>query len=653
MVLFLEEIETIFKETLLANMNTPTTMENASTDYSKQALPHFKGTIIKEVALDYTQEQIDTLGAMYETASVTNKQDNTADGKVIFIGEGDVIFDLGMKSDGVVPYNELKKDFPNLQVGDKVSLYIKRQENLEQKLEVSYKLAQLHHAWQMLQLAKENDTAVEGFVKRKIKGGLVLDVNGLEVFMPNSHIGNITPGSDDNLIGEKMSVSVVGIDTHKNNAVVSRKKFLAKEQEEQQRELMSTIERGKTLLGHINSIAKFGVFVNIGGGIKGLLSKYDISNIKSIDDVSKAQDEEGNPLFTIGEEIQVVVKDYNLDKLTIALSTKLFDWARLPDIIEPSSKVKGKIVDITQSLITLEIISGVHATLKASEVSHGYPRPLKKVFSIGQELEVEVLELNKEEELFTVSLKKLLPNPWAGNVEARYAPSTKHKGRICVLSKYSLLVELEQGVDGRISQEEISWTKKKPDLGALFKEGDQVEVIVTGVDTGNRIVDLSLRQLIENPWHSLQTQYALGSIHKAKILVRAENHFLIEAGEVQAYVHRREIPRKAQMGDTVDLYVADFIPEEQKVIFAAAKSSGHHKDEDSHEQAHQSNAPKAATLGDLGVLQKLKEDLAKKRKQDAEKKKPKVKQKGAIRAKAKSSKEKETAKKSPKNPTKE
>ena len=585
-----------------------------ATDSTSTSKKTTNSSFFKHVILDYTPDELDALMEIYNQAIPVNKDKEIIEGVVTDIDGRNVILDLNAKSDGIVSITEFK-DMPNLKIGDQVEVFVVEQEDIKGQFIVSRKKAKLLQAWEKLHEIKESGESIQGLVKRRIKGGVVMNILGLEVFLPGSQI-NVTQTTDfDSLVGCLLDVVVVKINKNKDNAVVSRKALIERELNKQRKEIIGKLQKGQVLLGVPKNATPFGIFLDL-GGITGLLHKNDIACSKRIENLSEAKNEAGEPLFELEKEMEVAVKDFDLEKNHISLSTKLLYWAKLPEEIQPDNKIKVTVQDLTTNYALVEVIKGVTAILHASEISHSnrFKNP-QKILKIGEEIEVKVLSIDREKEEFTVSIKQLQPNPWEEDISTQYAPYTKHTGQVYAITKMGVYLEIAPGIEGFLQNKQMSWTKRIQNPTELFKEGDAVEVMVIDIDTDAKLLQVSTRELEENPWSSFQETFTIGSQHQGNIIKIISNGAIVEVAHgVQCFIPNKDLGKKKPAeGEIIDLYVIDFIEEEQKIILSYNKVA-----QSTTSSAHTSmkNQKASATLGDLQVLQQLKKDLAAKNKED-------------------------------------
>ena len=529
---------------------------------------------------------------------------------VLAILDKDVIVDFHGKANGIVPLTEFK-DMPNLKVGDKVEVYVEQQENLHGELVVSRKKAQLFKAWLALIEAHETQQVLQGLVKRKITGGLVLEIFGIEVFLPGSHINTVQTKDFNQYVNTTLEVIVSKVNVKKQNVVVSRKLLLEKELIKQREKIIKNLQEGQVFSGVIEGIAKFGIFVNL-GAIVGFLYKKDIAWCSRIEDVTRLVDDKGNPAFEQGQKIDVAVKGFDIDKGQISLSTKMITWSYLPEDIVVGSRIKCVVKDMTDSYAIVEVIEGVSGFLHVSDMSYSYfCKEPKDVIALEKEIDVQVLDIDRERQDLRLGMKQLLPNPWEGEAIDKYQPGTCHKGKVCNFINKGLFVELEPGVKGFLHNKKLSWKKKLLEPTKLFPEGEECEVYILEVDKANKAMQLTWRKEEDNPWvdPAFQKLFAVDTKHEATVIKVAKGGVIVALPEgLERFISNKNMGKKntekAALGYKFDAFVVEFNPQEEKILLASSP-----REKNDRNEAY-STGKATATLGDIEVLRQLKEDLA-------------------------------------------
>jgi len=442
----------------------------------------------------YSKDKRDEMQNMYSGTVTTVDSGTVVEGAVVGINERDVILNIGFKSDGLVPLAEFK-DMPNLKIGDIVDLFIEEREDAMGQLVLSRRKAKLVKGWEYVQKALDNDLVIEGFVKRRTKGGLIVDVFGIEAFLPGSQI-DVKPIRDfDIYVNKAIEVKVVKINYTNDNVVVSHKVLIEKDLEQQKAAILTNLEKGQVLEGVIKNMTNFGVFIDL-GGVDGLLHITDISwgRINHPEEVLK-----------LDQTVKVVVLDFDGDKKRISLGMKQLTphpWDSLPAEIQVGSKVKGRIVNVADYGAFLELQSGVEGLIHVSEMSWSqHLRNPQDFLKVGDEVNAVVLTLDRDERKMSLGIKQLTEDPWTRqDVLSKYAVGTRHKGIVRNLTNFGLFIELEEGIDGLVHVSDLSWTKKIKHPSEFVKVGDTMEVQVLELDAANRRLALSHKHMEENPW---------------------------------------------------------------------------------------------------------------------------------------------------------
>lgn len=590
----------------------------------------------------YTPAEIEELMPFYNNVALVLAAYQIVKGKVISLNEKDVVLDINGKGDASIPLNECK-GIPDLKVGDHLEVYVVQQEDQKGDLVVSRKKAMLLKAWEKLTEAYTNKETLEGKVKRKIKGGLVLDILGIEVFLPGSLISTTQTTDFDEFLGHTLEVKVAKINKQKDNIVVSRKLIMEEAEEKQRKEILKNIERGQILSGTIKNITSFGVFVNL-GGITGLLHNSCMAWHKRVDHLKDAVDEEGKPIFELNNPIEVAVKDFNLEKGYISLSTRLLAWAKLPEDIVEGSKIKGVVKEIFDSYSVIEIMKGVAGTLHIAEMSYSKRiRHPEDVIHIGQEIESVVSSIDRENQDLRLSLKALQQDPWESDEVKQYKVGERYKAKVCSIFKHGAYLELMPGVEGVLSHKHMSWVKKINNMYHVCRIGEEMEVMILDVDHEHRLFQLGRRELEENPWLSaFKKIFTIGSVHEGIILKltpketqegqeSAIGGAIIELPySLQIFVPIKNLDaKKLKEGATGQFTVLKFFPDDQKLLLSQVKDTPEKKTTSNKSEPKSSRqrqyiaSQSASTLGDIGVLKQLKEELAKKDAEDRKKKREK------------------------------
>ncbi|AXE18207.1 30S ribosomal protein S1 [Runella rosea] len=534
-------------------------------------------------------------------------------GIVVGMNDREVILNIGSKSDGIVPRSEFR-DLTDLKIGDEIEVYIENQEDPNGQLVLSRKKARVITAWDNIQKSFDHDLVIDGFVKRRTKGGLIVDIYSIEAFLPGSQI-DVKPIRDfDIFVGKKMEVKVVKINHANNNVVVSHKVLIEKDLEAQRQQILTNLERGQVLEGVIKNMTKFGVFIDL-GGVDGLLH---------ITDISWGRINDPSDLLHLDQKINVVVLDFDEDKKRISLGMKQLQahpWEALSQEIEIGSRVKGKVVNVADYGAFLEIMPGVEGLIHVSEMSWSqHLRNPQDFLKIGDEVEAVVLTLDRNERKMSLGLKQLTADPWTRQeIIEKYAVGTVHKGVVRNLTNFGLFLELEEGIDGLVHVSDLSWTKKIKHPSDFIKVGEELEVMVLELDADNRRLSLSHKHLEENPWDTFESVFAVGSVHKCTIVAKGDKVATLELPYgIEGVCILKNLAKEdgtvGEIGESLDFKVAEFLKDEKRIVLSHTKT-WQEKEEPKVEE--KPKAPKVekpkdaekATLGDLEALSALKEQM--------------------------------------------
>ncbi|NVK50702.1 MAG: 30S ribosomal protein S1 [Cyclobacteriaceae bacterium] len=560
----------------------------------------------------YSKEQREQMAAMYEGTLNEITEKEVIKGTVVGVNDKDVIINIGFKSDGLVPLNEFR-DLESIKPGDEVEVFIEEQENALGQLILSRKKAKIVKAWQDIESAFENDSVIEGLVKRRTKGGLIVDIYGVEAFLPGSQI-DVKPIRDfDIYVGKKMEVKVVKINHANDNVVVSHKVLIEKDLEKQKAEILNNLEKGQVLEGVIKNMTNFGVFIDL-GGVDGLLH---------ITDISWGRINHPEEVLQLDQKVQVVVLDFDDDKKRISLGMKQLTahpWDSLAANLEVGSRVKGKIVNVADYGAFLELAPGVEGLIHVSEMSWSqHLRNPADFVKVGDEIEAVVLTLDKEERKMSLGIKQLTEDPWTKeDMATKYAVGTKHKGVVRNLTNFGLFLELEEGIDGLVHVSDLSWTKKIKHPSEFVKVGDELEVAVLELDVENRRLALGHKQLEENPWDTFETVFPVGSVHKCTVVSKNDKGAVLELpygleGFATSKNLEKEDGSQVEVGESLDFKVMEFSKDDKRIVLShtatfkedvkpAAKKAPKKK------EVTQEPVEKS-TLGDLDALAELKEKM--------------------------------------------
>ncbi len=515
----------------------------------------------------YSKTERTDLDKLYGGTVASVNESEVVEGTVVGINDRDVILNIGFKSDGLVPLAEFK-DMPNLKIGDIVDLFIEERENAMGQLVLSRRKAKLVKGWDYVQRALEKDEVIEGFVKRRTKGGLIVDVFGIEAFLPGSQI-DVKPIRDfDIYVNKSIEVKVVKINNTNDNVVVSHKVLIEKDLEQQKAVILTNLEKGQVLEGVIKNMTNFGVFIDL-GGVDGLLH---------ITDISWGRVSHPEELLKLDQTVKVVVLDFDGDKKRISLGMKQLTphpWESLSADIAIGSKVKGKIVNVADYGAFLELQPGVEGLIHVSEMSWSqHLRNPQDFIKVGDELSAVVLTIDREERKMSLGIKQLSEDPWTRQeILAKYAVSTRHKGIVRNLTNFGLFIELEEGIDGLVHVSDLSWTKKIKHPSEFTKVGESIDVQVLELDSANRRLALSHKHLEENPWDTFETIFTIGSTHKCTIISKNDKGVSLELpygieGFCSAKNLAKEDGGKIEAGEAHDFKVLEFSKDDRRIVLS-------------------------------------------------------------------------------------
>ena len=567
----------------------------------------------------YSSKEKEDLAKIYEDTLTTVEEKKVVHGTVVSMSDRDVVLNIGFKSDGLVSSSEFR-DTPDLKVGDQVEVYIEEQENSQGQLVLSRRKAKIVRAWELIQSALDDDNVIEGMVKRRTKGGLIVDVYGIESFLPGSQI-DVKPIRDfDVFVGKKMEVKVVKINYSNDNVVVSHKVLIEKDLEKQKAQILENLEKGQVLEGVIKNMTNFGVFIDL-GGVDGLLH---------ITDISWGRINDPAEVLNLDEKVNVVVLDFDDDKKRISLGMKQLTehpWDQLDAAIEVGSKVKGNIVNVADYGAFLELLPGVEGLVHVSEMSWSqHLRNPQDFISVGDSLEAVVLTLDREERKMSLGIKQLTEDPWTKqDVLTKYGVGTNHSGIVRNLTNFGLFIELEEGIDGLVHVSDLSWTKKIKHPSEFVKVGDELEVQVLELDIDNRRLALGHKQLEENPWDTFESVFSLGSEHKCSVLAKNDKGATLELpygleGVATNRHLKKEDGSNVGVGETLDFIVIEFSKDDKRIVLSHTNTHTKTVEKPAAPKKKPSGGSKSAvnklnkdseksTLGDLDALSALKSQM--------------------------------------------
>ncbi|MBR3712576.1 MAG: 30S ribosomal protein S1 [Bacteroidales bacterium] len=480
------------------------TKSNVSTmDFDWDNVSNKRGT-------NYSADERKTLEAKYDTTLSTIAANQVVEGKVIAKNSREVVVSVGYKSEGVIPMNEFRYN-PDIQVGDTVEVFVENQEDKNGSLVLSHKKARSLKSWDRVNEALANNEIIKGYIKCRTKGGMIVDVFGIEAFLPGSQI-DVKPIRDyDIYVGKTMEFKVVKINTEFRNVVVSHKALIEAELEQQKQEIISKLEKGQILEGTVKNITSYGVFIDL-GGVDGLIH---------ITDLSWGRVSHPEEIVKLDQKLQVVILDFDEEKKRIALGLKQLTphpWDALDPNLKVGDKVKGRVVVMADYGAFVEIAPGVEGLIHVSEMSWSqHLRQAQEFLKVGDEVEAVILTLDREERKMSLGIKQLKPDPWA-NIEEKYPIDSRHMAKVRNFTNFGVFVEIEEGVDGLIHISDLSWTKKIKHPNEFTSIGETIEVVVLDIDKENRRLSLGHKQLEENPWDTFETMFGVDTVHEGTIV---------------------------------------------------------------------------------------------------------------------------------------
>ena len=540
------------------------------------------------------------------------------EGTVISVDKKEVVVNIGYKSDGIIPASEFRYN-PDLKIGDKVEVYVESAEDKKGQLILSHKKARLSKSWDEVNAALEQDQVIQGFIKCRTKGGMIVDVFGIEAFLPGSQI-DVHPIRDYNqFVGKTMEFKVVKINQEFRNVVVSHKALIEQELEQQKKEIIGKLEKGQILEGTVKNITSYGVFVDL-GGVDGLIHITDLSWGR-VDDPHK--------VVELDQKLNVVILDFDDEKRRIALGLKQLSphpWDALDQSLKVGDHVKGKVVVIADYGAFVEIQPGVEGLIHVSEMSWSqHLRSAQDFLKVGDDVEAVILTLDRDERKMSLGIKQLREDPWE-NIETKYPVGSKHNAKVRNFTNFGVFVELEEGVDGLIHISDLSWTKKVKHPSEFTKVGEMIDVIVLDIDKENRRLSLGHKQLEDNPWDAFEEKYTVGSIHEGKITELLEKGAVVSLEEnVEGFATPKHLVKEdgsqAVNGETLPFKVIEFNKDSKRIILSHSRTFEDPAREEKKAAAKKTRAAKkddtpkienvaaSTTLGDIDALAQLKAQL--------------------------------------------
>ncbi|MEP6682747.1 MAG: 30S ribosomal protein S1 [Parafilimonas sp.] len=587
----------------------------------------FDWSVDKRNVTQYNKEEKEKYDHVYENTFVTIEDGEIVNGSVVALTKTDVVVNIGFKSDGLVSSNEFR-DNPGLKIGDIVEVMVVEKEDRDGNLHLSRKQARVYRAWERIVEVHKTGEVVTGYVTSKTKGGLIVDVFGLETFLPGSQI-DVKPVTDyDQFVGKTMEFKVVKINEAIKNAVVSHKALIESDIEAQRAEIISKLEKGQVLEGTVKNITDFGAFMDL-GGLDGLLY---------ITDISWGRISHPSEVVKMDQKLQVVVLDFDDDKKRISLGLKQLTphpWDVLPEFIHEDATVKGKVVNIEDYGAFLEILPGVEGLVHVSEITWANtPINAKEFFKLGDEHEAKIVTLDKDARKMSLSIKQLTEDPW-NNIETKFPEGSKHKGIVKNITPYGVFVELEPGIGGMIHISDLSWLKRFNHPGEYTKTGEEIDVLIMSIDKDNRKLQLGHKQLEEDPWTALQDTFAVGSVHEGTVVRKDDRGAIVQLPYgLEGFAPNRHLIKedgKSLVADeTAQFMVIEFDRNEKRILVSHTKIWEQAKAQEQESAKKEArvesektrktvktiqNKVEKATLGDLSALAEIKEKLKKEEEQ--------------------------------------
>ncbi len=578
----------------------------------------------------------DELEKMYEASLSTVVEKEVINGTVISINKREVVVNIGSKSDGVISFNEFRYN-PDLKVGDEVEVYVENQEDKKGQLILSHKKARLLNAWDKINSSFETGEIITGFVKCRTKGGMIVDVFGIEAFLPGSQI-DVKPIRDyDAYVEKTMEFKVVKINHEYKNVVVSHKALIEAELEEQKKKIIATLEKGQVLEGTVKNITSYGVFIDLGG----------VDGLVHITDLSWGRVNHPDEIVELDQKLNVVILDFDDEKKRIALGLKQLTphpWDALSEELKEGDVVKGKVVVMADYGAFLEIAPGVEGLIHVSEMSWSqHLRSAQDFLKVGDEVEAKVLTLDREDRKMSLGIKQLKEDPWAGIAE-KYPLQSKHNALVRNFTNFGIFVELEEGIEGLVHISDLSWTKKIKHPSEFTSVGEKIDVVVLEIDAENRRLSLGHKQLEENPWDVFESIFTEGSIHEGTIIESMDRGAVVSLPYgVEGFATPKHLVKEdgssAKLDEKLDFKVIEFNKEGKRIIVSHSRI--HEDINRAEKQATRKQTAKVTqklsdniektTLGDVGGLAELKSQLEDDSKAKAEKMAKKAEKKVAAK----------------------
>ena len=590
----------------------------------------FDWSVDKRNVTSYSKDEKEKYEKVYDRTFVAITDGEMIKGLVVGVTKTDVVLNIGFKSDGLVSLNEFR-DLANLKVGDEVEVMVVEKEDREGHLNLSRKQARITRAWERIVEVHKTGEVITGLVTNKTKGGLIVDVFGMETFLPGSQI-DVKPVTDyDQFVGKTMEFKVVKINEAIKNAVVSHKALIESDIEAQRAEIMSKLEKGQVLEGTVKNITDFGAFMDL-GGLDGLLY---------ITDISWGRISHPSEVLKLDQKINVVVLDFDDEKKRISLGLKQLTphpWDVLPENIAEGNILKGKVVNIEDYGAFLEIQPGVEGLVHVSEITWANtPINAKEFFKLGDEHEAKIVTLDKANRKMSLSIKQLSPDPW-NDIEVKFPVESRHKGLVKNITPYGVFVELAPGIGGMIHISDLSWLKRFNHPSEYTKVGEHIDIVILSIDKDNRKLQLGHKQLEEDPWNSLQETFAIGSVHEGTVIRRDDKGAVVQLPYgLEGFAPNRHLAKEdgksVGADETTQFMVIEFDRNEKRIVLSHTRTWEQAKVEEKEAARKEARVEadktrkavknvqakvEKATLGDLGALAEIKAKLKEEEKSGGE-----------------------------------
>ena len=567
-----------------------------------------------------SEKSREELTKTYDESLNTVKDKDVIEGTIIALNKREAVVNIGYKSDGIIPMNEFRYN-PDIKVGDVVEVFIENQEDKKGQLILSHRKARASRSWERVNQALENDEIIKGYIKCRTKGGMIVDVFGIEAFLPGSQI-DVKPIRDyDIFVGKTMEFKVVKINPEFRNVVVSHKALIEAELEQQKREIIAKLEKGQVLEGTVKNITSYGVFIDL-GGVDGLIH---------ITDLSWGRVSHPEEVVQLDQKLNVVILDFDDEKKRIALGLKQLQphpWDALASEIKVGDKVKGKVVVMADYGAFVEVAPGVEGLIHVSEMSWSqHLRSAQDFMKVGDEVEAVVLTLDRDERKMSLGIKQLKKDPWE-DIEIKYPVNSRHTAKVRNFTNFGVFVEIEEGVDGLIHISDLSWTKKVKHPSEFTQIGADIEVVVLEIDKENRRLSLGHKQLEENPWDVFETVFTVGSVHPGTIVEMLDKGAVIQLPYgVKGFATPKHLVKEdgtsAKVDEKLDFKVIEFNKDSKRIILSHSRIFEDEAKADKAEARKAKRATRKAeeapaltapvektTLGDIEALAALKEKLS-------------------------------------------